>query len=177
MQLSVIFVSVMRLVKLIEVETKPQVDPGYAGISLHYWTSVEVNTAISCACLMTMKPFVAHFYPRFLAPGSYMTDPTLRHVTARSTRSSGTGQSSRRSFARPGSGMRQGHAMSETQSPRREMFPHREEHEMAMCGESIKTDLEAQPDESVVSTLPDDESTCAGGELRPPPRPYLRPAT
>ncbi|KAB5531355.1 hypothetical protein GE09DRAFT_383598 [Coniochaeta sp. 2T2.1] len=173
----VILVSVMRLVKLVEVETTPQVDTGYSGASLHFWTAVEVNTAISCACLMTLKPFVAQFYPGFLAPGSYMTDPTLRHVTARSGRSSGTGRSSRRSFARPGSGMRQGHTMSETQSPRTGMFPHSEEHEMAMCEEAMKTDIEAQRDESVVSTVPEDESTCGAGDLRPPPKPHVRPAT
>src|SRR3954470_21465576 len=103
----------MRLVKLVEIETRPQKDGGYTGASLHFWTNVEVNTAISCACIMTLKPLVAHFFPGFLAAGSYMTDPTLRQVTARSRRSSGTGRSSRRSLARPGSGVRSTYPMSE----------------------------------------------------------------
>ncbi|KAH8908298.1 hypothetical protein BR93DRAFT_868205, partial [Coniochaeta sp. PMI_546] len=66
----VCFVSIMRLVKLVEVETTPPTDPGYSGASLHFWTTVEVNTAISCACMMTLKPLIVHFFPGFLAPSS-----------------------------------------------------------------------------------------------------------
>jgi hypothetical protein len=126
---------------------------------------------------MTLKPLIAHIFPGFLAPSSYMSDPTLRQVTARSRRSNGTGRSSRRSLARPDSGMRQGQPMSEAQSPRMGMFPRIEEHEMGLCEDALKTsDVEAQRDESVASTVPDEDSAFVGATLRPPPKPRLRPS-
>ena len=168
----------MRLVKLVHVETRPSLDAGYTGSSLHFWTLTEVNTAVSCACLMTLKPLIVHFFPGFLASSSYMSDPTLRHVTERSRRSSGTGRSSRRSLARPWSGLRQGHAMSELHSPRSAMFPPIDEHGLRFSEDATKSsDIEAQLDDSVASTVPDDELNIDDGTLRPPPKPHLRPGT
>ncbi len=33
-----------------------------------HWNAVEVNVAIVCACLMTMKPLIAKWWPRLLEP-------------------------------------------------------------------------------------------------------------
>jgi hypothetical protein len=166
----VVLVSIIRLVKLVHVETRPTFDAGYAGASLHFWTLTEVNTAVSCACLMTLKPLVAHFFPDFFASSSDMSEPTLRQVTERSRHSTGTGRTSRMSFARPGSGMTQCHAMSDIQSPRSAVFPAIDEQDARYSEEAIKNlDVEAQVDESVASTVPDEEAVLPEGTLRPPP--------
>jgi hypothetical protein len=38
-----------------------------------YWSAVEVNLAIICACLTTLKPLVARFFPKLLGSTA---DPT-----------------------------------------------------------------------------------------------------
>lgn len=35
----------------------------YDSVPLSYWTCLEVNTAIVCACVMTLKPFLTHYFP------------------------------------------------------------------------------------------------------------------
>jgi hypothetical protein len=174
---SVCIVSVLRLVKLIDVETTPPIDASYTSAELSFWTVVEVNTAISCACVMTLKPLIVHFYPRFLAPSTYMSDPTLQRVTARSRRSSG--RSSWQSSARLDSrSTRQGHQMSEIQSPRRCMFPRIDENDTGLSEDGFKTpDIESQRVDSVASTIPDEDATFGGGTLSAPPKPRLRPST
>jgi len=42
-----------------------QPDFFYTSSVLTYWTVVEINGAIVCACLMTLKPLFARFFPRF----------------------------------------------------------------------------------------------------------------
>jgi hypothetical protein len=37
-------------------------------VSIVHWTCVEVNIAIVCACLMTVKPFIGKFWPWWLHP-------------------------------------------------------------------------------------------------------------
>lgn len=169
----------MRLATLVHVESISPVDASYSGASLDFWTTTEVNTAVSCACLMTLKPLIVHFFPGFLSPSSDMSDPTLRQVTARSSRrSSGTGRSSRQSVTHSASAMRQGHHMTEIQSPRMDMSPPTAEQEMPFSGEALhKSNIEAQLDGSVASTVPDEDSSLVEGTLRPPPRPRLRPGT
>lgn len=62
----VCFISVLRLINLIQTETNPALDFTYAGAALTYWTTVEVDLAIVCSCIMTLKPLVRRFYPRLL---------------------------------------------------------------------------------------------------------------
>jgi len=49
-------------------------DPSWDSISMTHWNGVEVNIAIVCACLMTMKPLIEKLWPRLL-------DPTPEHDT------------------------------------------------------------------------------------------------
>lgn len=47
-------------------------DPTWDFTTIAHWSFVEVNIAIVCACLMTMKPLIAKFFPGFLQPsGGY----------------------------------------------------------------------------------------------------------
>ncbi|KAK3902256.1 hypothetical protein C8A05DRAFT_34062 [Staphylotrichum tortipilum] len=43
-------------------------DPSWDSLSMSHWNAVEVNVAIVCACLMTMKPLIAKLWPRLLDP-------------------------------------------------------------------------------------------------------------
>ncbi|KAK0732455.1 hypothetical protein B0T21DRAFT_290971 [Apiosordaria backusii] len=61
----VCFISILRLLQLIKVQTDP--DFTYAAAELSYLTAVEVNGAIVCACVMTLKPFIVRFFPRLLS--------------------------------------------------------------------------------------------------------------
>ncbi|VBB71378.1 Putative protein of unknown function [Podospora comata] len=61
----VCFISILRLMQLIRVQT--DLDFTYAAAELSYLTAVEVNGAIVCACVMTLKPFIAKFFPGLLS--------------------------------------------------------------------------------------------------------------
>ncbi|KAK0630351.1 hypothetical protein B0T17DRAFT_469900, partial [Bombardia bombarda] len=63
----VCFISILRLQNLIQVENHPNPDFTYAAAELSYLTAVEVNGAIACACVMTLKPFVARYFPGLLS--------------------------------------------------------------------------------------------------------------
>jgi hypothetical protein len=65
----VCLVSIIRLVTLIDVTRKPGFDTTYTGANTLFWTSIEVNTAITCACIMTLKPLIQRAFPRVLSPG------------------------------------------------------------------------------------------------------------
>jgi len=173
---SVCVVSILRLVNLIKVETTSPIDASYNSAELAFWTVGEVNTAISCACIMTLKPLIVHFFPRFLAEDSCVSQPTLHEVTTRSRRSSAAGTSSRQSFAREGSDLRQGQPMSEAQTPRTGVFPRFHGDDAVLDEAALKNrDIEAQRDESVASSIPDEEPTFPRGIIRPPQR--MRPAS
>lgn len=45
-----------------------------------YWTSVEVNSAISCACIMTLKPLIQRLFPR-LFPSKGIRTQSLQWIT------------------------------------------------------------------------------------------------
>jgi len=63
----VCFVSILRVPKLWRNEQGLDLnDFTYATVELGYLTSVEVNGAIICASVMTLKPFVARFFPGLL---------------------------------------------------------------------------------------------------------------
>lgn len=53
--------SVIRLVYLIH--EYDHVDFTYDNTALTYWTCIEVNTAIVCACVMTLKPLINRYLP------------------------------------------------------------------------------------------------------------------
>ena len=46
-----------------------------------YWTTVEVNAAISCACIMTLKPLIQRVFPRLLSPSKGHREPALQWIT------------------------------------------------------------------------------------------------
>jgi len=56
-------------------------DAFYTSAPLIYWTTVEVNSAISCACIMTLKPLIERVFPRLLSPEQDHRDPTLPWIT------------------------------------------------------------------------------------------------
>ncbi|KAK4129796.1 hypothetical protein N657DRAFT_653079 [Parathielavia appendiculata] len=58
----VCFISILRLLQLLRAQTDP--DFTYVAAELSYLTAVEVNGAIVCACVMTLKPFLTRFFPR-----------------------------------------------------------------------------------------------------------------
>jgi hypothetical protein len=46
-----------------------------------FWTTLEVNTAISCACIMTFKPLIQRVFPRLLSPSKGFREPQLPWIT------------------------------------------------------------------------------------------------
>ncbi|KAL2271411.1 hypothetical protein VTJ83DRAFT_782 [Remersonia thermophila] len=76
-------ISIIRLAYLI-MSTKQDwwtMDGSYTSAHMIFWTTVEVNTAISCACIMTLKPLIEHVFPRLLSPDEDRRDPTLQWIT------------------------------------------------------------------------------------------------
>ncbi|AEO69854.1 uncharacterized protein THITE_14746, partial [Thermothielavioides terrestris NRRL 8126] len=65
--LSVCFISILRLLQLIRSQS--DLDFTYAAAPLSYLTGVEVNGAIVCACVMTLKPLLARLCPRLFLSG------------------------------------------------------------------------------------------------------------
>ncbi|KAK3352234.1 hypothetical protein B0T25DRAFT_180132 [Lasiosphaeria hispida] len=60
------FVSLARLVILVQEKGAPDPDFTWNGTSLTYWTILEINTPIVVACIMTLKPLVSKFFPGLL---------------------------------------------------------------------------------------------------------------
>ncbi|KAL1878036.1 hypothetical protein VTK73DRAFT_8260 [Phialemonium thermophilum] len=60
----VCIVSVLRLLALIRIETSPPLDPTYSAAELIFWTTVETNAAISCACTVTLRPLALRLFSR-----------------------------------------------------------------------------------------------------------------
>jgi len=65
---SLCFISVWRLVFLIQLHKNQDKDFSYVGASITYWSVVELNAGIICACLMTLKPLAAKLVPRLINP-------------------------------------------------------------------------------------------------------------
>jgi hypothetical protein len=78
---SVCIISVVRLVALIDVTNLQAYDATYTSAYMIYWTTVEVNAAIACACIMTLKPLIQRVFPRLLSPSKGMREPTLQWIT------------------------------------------------------------------------------------------------
>ncbi|KAK0732010.1 hypothetical protein B0H67DRAFT_566439 [Lasiosphaeris hirsuta] len=62
----VCFISILRLLKLYQNDKNPDPDFTWAAVELSYLTAVEVNGAIVCACIMTLKPLVTKLFPGLL---------------------------------------------------------------------------------------------------------------
>lgn len=62
----------MRLLQLIS-QTGGQ-DFTFDIIGVAIWTLIEVNTAIVCACIMTLKPLIAKLFPNLLDPRTSAAD-------------------------------------------------------------------------------------------------------
>ncbi|KAL2129708.1 hypothetical protein VTI74DRAFT_7407 [Chaetomium olivicolor] len=56
-------------------------DASYTSAKLLYWTAVEVNAAISCGCIMTLKPLIQRVFPRLLSPSKGIREPSLQWIT------------------------------------------------------------------------------------------------
>jgi hypothetical protein len=42
-------------------------DPSWENVGVANWSAVELNTAISCACLPTLRPLIARFFPSLIS--------------------------------------------------------------------------------------------------------------
>ncbi|KAL2147693.1 hypothetical protein VTI28DRAFT_7045 [Corynascus sepedonium] len=74
--------SIIRLVTLIEITQSQSWDGMYTATNLIYWTNVEVNASISCACIMTLKPLIQRLFPGLLSPSKSVRElPTLQWIT------------------------------------------------------------------------------------------------
>lgn len=58
-------------------------DVTYRLASLHIWGAVEVNLAIICACMTTLKPLVARVFPQLLQSGDRGTPGSLGYIERR----------------------------------------------------------------------------------------------
>lgn len=78
---SVCIISIVRLIALINITQYPSWDGFYSSANMIYWTAVEVNAAIACACIMTLKPLIQRVFPRLLSPSKGIREPTLQWIT------------------------------------------------------------------------------------------------
>ncbi|KXX75687.1 hypothetical protein MMYC01_208302 [Madurella mycetomatis] len=120
---SVCVFSVVRLVALVDVTEMHSLDPTYTAAQMMYWTSVEVNAAISCACIMTLKPFIQRIFPR-LFPSKGIRTQSLQWITPVTGSSSNNGsniRNSRQSFGHAQSNDGGGGAASSNNSLRQHL--------------------------------------------------------
>ncbi|KAB5575585.1 hypothetical protein GE09DRAFT_1215348 [Coniochaeta sp. 2T2.1] len=69
--------SVIRLLYLIAEYNHP--DFTYSNATLTYWTCIEVNTAIVCACVMTLKPLMNRYLPFLVRSRMSAPSDALNH--------------------------------------------------------------------------------------------------
>jgi hypothetical protein len=62
------------IIRIVSLRSLPYGDFTYHLATLAIWGSVEVNLAIICACLMTLKPLIVRIFPRLLK-STYMETP------------------------------------------------------------------------------------------------------
>ena len=82
------FISILRLLQLIHAQTDP--DFTYAAAALSHLTAVEINGAIVCACVMTLKPLLSRIWPRFLGGSASFRSSRSRSGGYRNRRGSET---------------------------------------------------------------------------------------
>lgn len=88
---SICIVSIIRIVLL--AASIGAVDFSFTGVDINYWSLVEVNTAIVCASVMTLKPLFNRIFaastrqatgtPEGAAPGDHIHLPTIGSRPAR----------------------------------------------------------------------------------------------
>lgn len=66
--LSVCIMSILRLHWLIVASDST--DPTWDNIGIANWSCIELNVAIICPCLTTLKPLLSHFFPRIFSSRS-----------------------------------------------------------------------------------------------------------
>ncbi|KAK4443639.1 hypothetical protein QBC34DRAFT_498874 [Podospora aff. communis PSN243] len=60
------FVCLISFIRIVAIRQLDFSDLTYAFASIAYWGAVEVNLAIICACLTTIKPLLVHLFPNIL---------------------------------------------------------------------------------------------------------------
>jgi hypothetical protein len=77
---SVCIISIARCIDLAKAATTPDPDLTWRAVSTANWTMVEINAAVVCACLTTLKPLLGRVFPRLLASyrPSNEGDPEMR---------------------------------------------------------------------------------------------------
>ncbi|KAK1757886.1 hypothetical protein QBC47DRAFT_166668 [Echria macrotheca] len=167
----VCIVSVLRLVTLIEIQTTRSLDATYTSAQIVFWSTVEVNASIACACTMTLKPLIQKWFPTLLSGNHDVRERSLRWITPLNTT-----RNSRQSYTRPGTNHQR--AASDAQS-RRGVPPLApvDEKDATVCEVPGHTgvDLEAQRSMSVSTVVCEDDSSVVGmSALRAPPKAHLR---
>ncbi|KAK4044373.1 hypothetical protein C8A01DRAFT_31428 [Parachaetomium inaequale] len=77
----VCIISIVRLVTVIDVTQQQSWDATYTSAYMIYWTTVEVNASVACACVMTLKPLIQRVFPRLLSPSKGIREHTLQWIT------------------------------------------------------------------------------------------------
>lgn len=67
-QISICIVSILRIHSL-GIAAK-STDPTYENIGIAVWSTIEINTAIVCACLTTLRPLASRIFPRIFVSTS-----------------------------------------------------------------------------------------------------------
>ncbi len=66
---SICIISLLRTVQFIKILIiNPTVDTTQDAVIIAIWTMLEVNMAVVCACITTIKPVLTRFFPRMLSP-------------------------------------------------------------------------------------------------------------
>ena len=82
-------VSIARAVYLSKLEYR---DSTYELAALSYWSAVEVNLPIICACLTTIRPLLNKLFPGLLGPGTSQYR-VMSLATISASRKGGVGES------------------------------------------------------------------------------------
>jgi hypothetical protein len=67
----IVFLSIARITILGPLLSDPGMDFTYNTVPVFYWTFVETNAAIVCACLMTLRPLASKWWPKLVSSQSY----------------------------------------------------------------------------------------------------------
>ncbi|PNS15997.1 Cell division control protein 45 [Sphaceloma murrayae] len=77
------FVCLVSILRLPELRTAiVSSDPLHDGAAIAYWSFVEVNVAIICACLPSLKAFAAQYMPHYLGGSSPQTGNSKKDTEA-----------------------------------------------------------------------------------------------
>ncbi|KAK0620602.1 hypothetical protein B0T14DRAFT_430419 [Immersiella caudata] len=76
------FVCLISIIRIISIRQLDFSDVTYTFSTVAYWGAVEVNLAIICACLTTLKPLLVHVFPGILGTSHaipYSLGPSIVH--------------------------------------------------------------------------------------------------